>query len=465
MTMTLLVPRHWLYGRAFPFLLIVFPVFVDMAYGAMGIAGRAGVFSIGVLFRGTIVLLAIYLLLKLQGTPLRSFLMLFLIIFLFSNIVWNLTSEVYSFTNELAQGMKIAFPWLVAGIFLYLDRQAPIDPRYLMSLIAWTGLLSSLSILAGAAFGIGHQTYGDWSYGTKGLFNAQNDIGLVLVMTMAAAIIVFARARRVVYLILPGAIATAGILLGTRAGVMGPAMVIVGFFFAALLNRRMFSPEGGPKGLVSTLVVLVLPILLIAGIGTAIYSQGENTQFTIKRIESLSEETPRSKLEAAGAKRLRDRALVFTFFGEGGLSFTRHVAKNAGRTRTRYDTTGADGIASNKRAQFAAHRVENDIFDVLGFYGISQFIVVYGGLLTIYALTIRRAFRAWNMENVGFLLIFTLFLGHSSLAGHAIFSPQVAAIIAPIIFLQLRDYRWKPSRWSADGSVVDDHDITRTPST
>ncbi len=461
--MTLLVSKQWFYARALPFLLIVFPVFIDMLQGAMGSAGRAGLLSVGVLFRGLIAVLAIYLLLKLRGSPLRSFLMLFLAIFLFSNIVWSLSSDFYSFPYEFSQAMKVAFPWLLAGIFLYLDRQAQIEPHYLMSLIAWAGFVSALSILAGAAFGVGHQTYGDWSYGTKGLFNAQNDIGLVLVMTMAAAIVMFARARQATYLIVPGVIAIAGILLGTRTGVMGPAMVIVGFFFATLLNRRMLSPKGGAKALASTVAVLVLPVLLIAGVGTAIYTQVDKTQFIIKKIENLSEDTPRSKLETAGAERLRDRNLALTLFGEGGLSFIRHVAENLGRPHVRYDSAGTFSRASKKNEQFSTHRVENDIFDVLGFYGITQFIVLYGGLLIVYALTLRMTFRAWNMENVGFLLIFTLFLGHSSLAGHGIFSPQVTTLIAPIIFLQHRDYRWKPFHWSAAKTVVNDRTITRTP--
>ena len=434
MPMTLPVSKRWLYGKAIPFFLIVFPVFVDILQGAIGKAGRSGLFSIGILFRGMITVAAIYLLLKLRGSPLKSFLMIFLTIFLFSNMVWNLVSDAYSFPFELSQAMKVVFPWLLAGILLYLDRRAQIDSYYLMSLIAWAGFISALSIAAASALGIGHQTYGDWSYGTKGLFHAQNDIGLVLVMTMAAAIVLFARVRRAAYLIIPGVIAIAGILLGTRTGILGPAMVIVGFFLATLLNPRMFSPKGGAKALTSSVAVLVLPILLITGVGTAVYTQVDKTQFIIKKIENLSEETPRSKLEAAGAKRLWDRDLVFTFFGEGGLSFMRQVAENLGRSHARYDSTGTFSRASKKKAQISTHRVENDIYDVFGFYGISLFIILYGGFLIVYALTLRMAFRAWNMENVGFLLIFTLFLAHSSLAGHGIFSPQVTTLIAPIIF-------------------------------
>lgn len=440
--MSITFSRHWLYAVAFPFCLVILPVFVDMAYGALGGAGRAGLFSVGVLFRGGLTVLAFYLVLRLRACPLKAPLLVFFVIFLFSNLVWALASDVYSLAHELSQGMKVSFPWLVAGIFLYLDRQARIQPFYLLSLMAWAGLLSASSILAGAALGVGHQTYGDWSYGSKGFFNAQNDIGLTLLLTLVASVVVLVQTRKLVHLVITGVIAIAGLLLGTRTGVLGPVGVVVAFSLAALLNRRIFRPAAGRGGWKAT-AVLVVPVLVAATVGAAIFSHADKTQYVTKRIESLAEETPRSRLEAAGAKRLRSRGLIFTLFGDGGLAFKKHVAENTGRLRqNKIDLGAAAALGQSVKLDFPVQRVENDIFDVLGFYGVLQFTVVYGGLAFVYILAWRRAFRAWNVENVGMLLILTFFLGHSSLAGHAVFSPQVATVLAPVIFLQLRDLQW-----------------------
>lgn len=439
--MSLVLSKPWLYAVAFPLCLIVFQVFIDLTYGTLGVAGRAGPFSIGVIFRGGLAVLAIFLLLKLRAAPLKVFLFVFLAIFLLSNLVWALASDAYSLAHELNQGMKVAFPWLMAGILLFLHQRAPIDRSYLLILVAWVGFLSGLSLLGATALGVGQETYGDWSYGSKGLFNAQNDIGLTLVLTLVAAVVLLVRTRRVLYLVMTVSIASAGLLLGTRTGVLGPPAVVLAFCLAALLNPRLFSPLDGSRGWRST-AVLILPVLLVLAVAVTIFSQSDKTDYLMKRIETLSEQTPRSKLEAAGIERLKERGLVLTLVGEGGLAFKKHVAENLGYQREKIDQGAMTSMGESKKLPFPVHRVENDVIDILGFYGILQFAVIYGGLALVFFVALRRAVRDWSIENVGLLLILTLFLVHSSLAGHGVFSAQVGTVLAPVIFLQLCDLRW-----------------------
>ena len=439
--MSLAVPRAWFYAVALPLGLIVCQVFVDLAYGTLGGAGRAGPVSIGVLVRGGLASIAILLLFRLRAPPLKTFLLVFLLVFLASNLVWSLASDAYSLSHEVNQAMKVAFPWLVAGIFLFLHQQAPIDRLYLFKLIAWAGFLSALSMLGALAFGIGRETYGSWSYGSKGLFNAQNDIGLTLVMTLVAAALLLVRTRSVFYLVVTFSITSAGLLLGTRTGVLGPVVVVLGFFLAAFLNPRLFAPPRERRGWWST-AVLILPGVLAIVVAAAIFSQSDKTTYLLKRIESLSEETPRSKLEAAGIERLRERGLVLNLVGEGGLAFKKHVAENIGYEREKIDHGALTAVGKSKKLPFSVHRVENDLIDILGFYGIAQFAVIYGALAVVYLLALRKAVRAWNIENVALLLMLTLFLAHSSLAGHGIFSAQVGTVLAPVLFLLLRDVRW-----------------------
>lgn len=442
--MSIYVSRQWLFGLFFPFSLIIFPVFIDIAQGALGQMGRAGLFSIGVAFRGVLVMLALYLLLRLRASPLKSFLSVMLTVFLLSNLVWVLFSDVYSFAHELNQGMRLAFSWLIAGVFLYLDREVRIETFNVLSLLAWAGFISALSIILTMALGIGHQTYGDWSYGSKGLFSAQNDTGLMLLITLTAAIVTFIRTRKIIHMAITVAIASAGILLGTRTGVLGPVLIVVSFILAAILNPRIFSTSLVNRGWMTS-AVLIVPIILALAAAAVIFSHAEKTTFLTKKISALAEETPRSRLEAAGAKRLSNRDLILNLFGEGGLAFKKHVAKNLGKGRHTTDLGVFAAPGQSSRLTFLVHRVENDVYDVLGFYGIVQFIVLYSGLALVYTMALRKAYRSWNMENVAVVLMLTLYLGHSTFAGHALFSAQVATVIAPIIFLQLRDMRWRNS--------------------
>ncbi|NNG03135.1 MAG: hypothetical protein HKM95_03430 [Inquilinus sp.] len=440
--MSLRLSQQWLHGVAFPVGLLVLPVFVDIAFGMLGTSGRAGFLSIGVVVRGSIALLAILLLVRMRATPLKTLLFILLGIFLASNVIWALASPVYSLGHELNQGFKVAFPWLIAGTLLYLDRRQTIDPALLLTLIAWSGFLSAAALIGAAALGIDSETYGHWSYGSKGMFNAQNDIGLTLVLTLVAAAALLARTRRMLHLVMTATIACASFLLGTRTGVLGPPLVAIALLLSTFLNRRLLRPADHRTGLGQT-AVLVLPVAIVALVAGIVLSQSEKTSFLFKQIESLSEGTPRSHLEAAGMERLQEREPVFTLVGDGGLAFKMYVAENAGRGRQMIDFGTLTAMGESQKFGFRVHRVENDVIDVLGFYGVLQFAVIYGALALVYGIALRRAVRAWNLENVAWLLIFTLFLGHSTLAGHGLFSPQVSTMIAPVLFLQLRDLSWR----------------------
>lgn len=440
--MSIRISRQWLYGVALPVGLIVLPVFVDIIFGVLGTAGRAGFLSIGVIVRGAIALLGILLLVRMRATPLKAYLFVLLGVFLASNVVWGLTSEVYSVGHELNQGFKVAFPWLIAAVLLYLDRREKIDPAFLLTLIAWSGFISAAALIGAAAIGIDSDTYGDWSFGSKGVFNAQNDIGLTLLLTLVAATVLLARSRRLLPLVMTVTIACACILLGTRTGVLGPPLVAIALLLSCFLNRRLLRPADGRSSLGRT-TVLVLPIVIAALAAGVTFSQSQKTGYLMQRIELLGEQTPRSKTEAAGIERLRDRAPIFSLFGDGGLAFKMYVAENVGRGRFMIDTGTLTAMGESQNFGFRVQRVENDVIDVLGFYGVLQFTVIYGTLALIYGLTLRRAVRAWNLENVAYLLMLTLFLGHSTLAGHGLFSPQVTTMIAPVLFLQLRDLSWR----------------------
>lgn len=443
--MTFIISKPWLYGIAIPFVLIVLQVLVDIVTGTLGIGGRAGIFSVGVMVRGILVLIAIALLLKIRALALQMFLFVFLGLFLLSNIVWALSSDVYSFAHELSQGLKVVFPWLLVGIFIFLNQQFTIKTSHLFAFIAWSGFLAASSLLATSVLGMAKYTYGDWSYGTKGLFVAQNDIGLMLVLTLVAAVVLLIRTRSMMYLVMATVIASSGLLLGTRTGVLGPVVVVAAFVAAAVLNLHLFTPSGGKRGWWAT-AVLVIPVIVALGFGATIFSQSEKTNYLLKRIESLQTETPRSKLEAAGIERLGERGLSFTLLGEGGLAFKKHVAEKLGKIRLKIDPEALSAPGESKRLEYPSHRVENDIVDVLGFYGVAGFVAVYSAFGLVCLLALRRAIFSWNLENVGLLLILLLFMGHSSLAGHGIFSAQVASVIAPVIFLQLRDLKWGQSR-------------------
>lgn len=439
-SVTVTFSKSWLYSIALPFCLILSQVFIDLAHGIMGDAGRAGLLSVGVLVRGSLAMLAIVVLLKFRATLLKAFLLTFLLVFLFSNLVWATLSDIYKPLYEINQAMRLAFPWLMSGIFLYLNKQAPIDQLYLLKVLSWAGFLTALTVIGSTVLDIGNKTYGEWSYGSKGLFSAQNDLGLTLILTLVASIVILAHTRKIFYLVVTATIVSTCLLLGTRTGVLGPVIVVIMFFMAALLNPNMFAAAGERLSW-RAVTILVLPLLVTLVVGGAIFSQSDKTNYLMKRIQSLTEHTPRSKLETAGIDRIEERKSILNLVGEGGMAFKKHVAENIGYERIRTDKS-AITLGDNQKQSYSVHRVENDVLDIIGFYGMIQFFVIYAALALIYFIALGKAIRDWNLENVAILMIFTLFLAHSTLAGHGLFSAQVATVLTPVLFLQLRDLQW-----------------------
>lgn len=444
MMMDRAISKPWLYTAFLPFCLVVVPVFVDLLNGYLIGLGRSGPLSVGVVFRGAIILFAFYCLLRLRNLMLKTFVFLVFAIFLLSNLIWALMSDVYRFSYELNQGMKIAFPWLVTGIFLYFDQKRRIDSLHMFSLLAWAGLFIGLALIASWAFGVGNDTYGDWSYGKKGFFVAQNDVGLTSALTLVAAMVTLAKKPNIAHLTIPGVIVVGSLILGTRTGIIGPILIIGAFATAAALNRATLAPPSGGRNsaAIAAIVFSVLSSALLAGM---LFSNFDKTKFLMQKMEILAEETPRSETETAGAERLRSRGILFNLFGEGGLAFRKSVAEILTRGELERHAGQPEGSGYGRQGAFRVKRVENDIFDVLGFYGLIQFTVIYGGLMFLYWLALRKSVRVCDIEHIGLLIMLTVYLGHSSFAGHALFSGLVGTMIVPVMFLLLRDVHWRPN--------------------
>lgn len=421
------------------FVLVVFSVFVDMMTGFFRSQNYLGLSSLGLYFRAAIMIPAIYCLLNVRCVALKLFLFLAAFVFLFSNMIWASESEVYSFRYELISGMKLMFPWLVTAIILYLHQKSPIDAEQLFSLMAWAGVLGAASIILSSIWDVGNLTYGKWSYGVKGFFTAQNAIGLTFCMALAAAVALLMHRRRISDLVLSLVIVAGAMLLGTRTGFIGPFIVILGFFLAALLGRFL-SPRRSGQGSTHTGIAAMLFILMCTAAVTVLTRY--DSRFLVGKLERLAEETPRSELEAAGSQRLTSRATLMTLFGEGRLAFGKNVAEILGVERRKSSIDGFESRWDSGKMDFSIRITENDIVDTLGYYGVVLAGITYCGYLFLCWLAVRKTLHDWNVLNVGIVIILTVYLGHSSFAGHAIYNAMVGTMISPVMFLLLRDVRW-----------------------
>ncbi len=423
--------RQWAGERLLPVLVVVSPVVVDLVNGYLVMTGRVGLLSVGVVFRGTITLVGIYCLFKCRIPSLKFFILALVGSFLVENLVWVSFSGLYSPGYEINRFFKILFPWLVVAILFYAERSRKLEPKFLLYIMTWVGVLTAVSLVFSLLSGFGFETYGDYSYGIKGFFDAQNDTGLTLLLSLVAAITIFLDQPGMMRLIYIGTIILGCFLLGTRAGFIGPLLIILCFIFAGILNRRMLFSRS--RGVAFTFFSVALVFMLLAGGLYFIFSNFQKIDYTLTKIEKLTQQTPRSRLEAAGGERIGNRGALFTVFGEGGASFRINVGSIL-------------NIKQSSDERTPGRVVENDLYDVFGNYGLLLFSIVYSWLGVLFLGALLRAVTRFCRLNLALLLVMGLYLGHSSVAGHALISAQVGNIIAPCFFLLVRNNKFFGSR-------------------
>lgn len=416
--------KKWLISKLVPFLLTAFPAIIDLINGYYVMTGKAGFYSLGVIFRGIIMLASVYCMLKLKNLLVVKYILLILMIWLLSNCLWIIFSDVYSLQFELKIVMKLIFPWCLTTIFFLIDKKYTLSSEYLFSLITWWGIITAFSLILSFYYGFGFQTYGDYSYGVKSFFNAQNDIGLALLLALTASINLFVRNQQGRNIIKAILIIMACLLLATRTGFIGPILIIIVYLLSALINKRILFKN---KNNFKTIIFICIIIGTFAILFSYFIKNYQSINYLITKLESLREATPRHFIQQAGLKRIENRNIILTLFGEGGLSFQKNVARNVG--------WGSE----NEKFLFKIKKVENDIFDVFGYYGLLSFIIIYTWYCIIYLICLKNIIVAFKLENLTLFIIVTLFLGHSSLAGHCIFSASVSSIIAPCFFLLLKN--------------------------
>ena len=87
-------------------LVVVSPVVVDLVNGYLVMTGRAGLLSVGVVFRGAITLVGIFCLLKSRIPFLKVFILSLVGFFLVENLVWAAYSDLYNPGYEINRFFK-----------------------------------------------------------------------------------------------------------------------------------------------------------------------------------------------------------------------------------------------------------------------------------------------------------------------------------------------------------------------
>lgn len=394
------------------------PVFVDLINGIL-IYKTNSSFSFGVLYRGGLfaALLAFLFLIKEKWLTIYGVVLVGL--FLVGFIVWTATGPTKP-AYDISVIVKVLFPTTILGFLFFINGRTKVTADQLINLFLGFCFVASVAIVFSLITGIGINTYGDgevsYTYGTKSLFKAQNDMGITLLVGYTFALYRLFKSFGIKNLILTTLIIVALVALSTRAGVMGAFGVTAGFSIAFF-----FSPTTDLKLSVPLRMILLgIGLILMAFLLYQFIQLVSEYKYLIKKFEALTEEHPRERLQAVGLTALENRPWINQLFGEGAFGFGKSVSKL---------------LPGSRNFNVNGKMIEIDQIDLFGNYGLLFILTFYTVPLVAYGKSILNFFQSRRLQQLAILLAFTILMGHSVLAGHVFMTPMVAGPLALILFL------------------------------
>lgn len=390
-------------GKYLPFAIITFSVIVDLLNGI--VQGLLDLdFSVGVMYRGLLLLLLLSFSLKK-----RSFINI-LFYWIFVLCAWGLLERHFSITHEIINFSKCIYIYVVLTFFMRY--KSCINSLFLTNCVIGFGLIASTSIIFSYATGIGF-SYADYRFSVKSFFAAGNDIGLALLICLIFSVKHYFEKRTLSSLVIAITISLACMLIGSRTGIVGSILIwvvfTVGIFFfkfKALKISILF------KLLYLAFIVIAFFFALQFVIKIITMSDYMRNKFV---IEVLIGGEARKSLIEAGNEVITNRRIVSNLIGQGSFSFKKHV---------NYEVNGT----------FADIReVEVDYIDLIGAYGLlgGVFVIVP---LYFFFLAIKNFLKNFTIKDFSNLIAMTVFLGHSFYAGHALFSPTVSSVMCVVFY-------------------------------
>lgn len=394
------------------FLIISGPLFMDFINGIVN-PSETGI-TVGQLLRGIyLVILIILLLSHRPGYWQIGFIWAWILIF-FKEVVTFFIARDFVWSMELSIILKAWYAPLVAFfIFWLMERMRTIKARVLYVHMCIYGAIISIGVVIGKILGVGYTTYPAYSYGSTGILLSPNDPGLSLVIALTAATWMIIKGKSQLRFVPFGLIVWALITIGTRASLIGIVLVpaIIGLVMVFMKDLSIRTPSYTWKVIGIVLVVAFLGNLVLEHISS-------NEYIAQKFMSLLAGENPRKTFEA-GLERILERPLLFNLLGEGVVSFMSHVEEIG-----YFPTQSPFG-----------KRTEVDWLDLIGFFGIPMTIVIYSFYIIFLIRALRSLVVKRHSEYLVAVIAMSVFLGHSVLAGHALYKPLPGGAIAPVIAL------------------------------
>ena len=357
--------------------------------------------------RGAIVMLGMLLARK---APFRT-IYLICFSFLLYSVHHLVQGSDFNLAFELQQMTKIIFPIAFAATLSFFGKGVVINQRLVVTVFSLSGFVLSIGIIGSVLLGVQSETYSEGSFGQKGIMLNQNDMALLLVISILySSYGALAYGRWFVLNCALGMVAA--IILGTRLGLLATLLspLVASFFF--------LRSEAAPA--VSKIWLFLVVLGGTAAVGMMVFTLVLNDPYlTGKFLLMLDGSAPRGRLFEVGLDIIAGSEVAELFFGRTATEFYRLV-QDQGSFFT-YHSWGK--------------RVEVDPIDIVGCYGFFIYMIIMAALfrpMLNFLLNTKKVFFGMLAFSLIVILLHSLFLGH------VITQPITGAMLGFILFIYSR---------------------------
>lgn len=415
MTYTIIIPLAILrWQKKKIWLVSLFPLlFVsDVLYGAIDYFGIEMPITPGVVFRGMVLLFSVYFVFTCLIFINKK--LFFFIILSVLSVLPSMMIGLYhghGFLYDMSSLTKVIYLPFVTGMIVVLWDFYKISSDEILKHVEYSAYVLGVALLLSQSFGIQRETYGDYAFGSTGIFYAQNDMTLAfgLALLSSGYRLVFTRFSwlRLSLLIMSS---YACVQIGTRASLavlvgMGCTMVACVIWCRSGGRGPVFGKLR--KWIAGAAVLCIMSSIFLFGL-----FQQQEFDYQQQKLEQVAQgEFPRMLLVISGVEHLAVRSGWFHLFGEGADAFHRGVAQY-------YPTSESRKM------------VEVDWLDLFGGYGFVFSILIHLFVFFVLFESTRRFFFKRDGIHCLIAAATLLYLAHSVFAGHALTSPIPTTLMA-----------------------------------
>ena len=377
-----------------------------------------------------LLLFTIYLMKNIRIGKSYAIIPLLLLFFLNAeSLVHAFQHQNFSFLyKDLISTNKYAFVFVVSGTLMTLLRKQEIEKRLLQRLLLWVAAIFVIAIWLPWCLRVSV-----WSvrgtFGSTGLIEAGNDLGIVLLITLPFVYIdILIKRQHLSSIVLFFVFLISLLMISTRAAIIGFAIMVfimpIIFFVLCKKDRGRFQLN----------FVFNISIVLLLAATFLIYYYYNQKQleflgggFTRLQYQGLY---PSGRLERASfsMELFRNSSIMEYILGIGFTKMATEIAKGF---------TAIPSLMSNEMDGF-------DILLSLGIIGIFLILIPY----FVYLRKILANLKVDRYYGVPALLSFLLYVSHGLAAGHAFGSAMVGTTFGIILGLGAYSNSYGNRKWS-----------------